>query len=198
MQISLSSIIGFSAIAILTGLVSTSSLEKDKIHAIIEDRKEIFDAISTVNITQTLSLYGFALDGKNYSALEYVFTRDAVVREVSSSVVGLSELEKFYEQTLGNIKTLHTSANVLVFNITDKKATALSDEVVVYFGNSNRFFKNTTIPVLDSTSTLTFFERFEDQFRRGDDGIWRIWERQQTTLVSVVDRKLGSPSNLEL
>lgn len=121
----------------------------------------------------------------------FVFTKDVVARVAPSPIVGLSALEKFYEQTLGNIKTLHASSNVLVFNIIDKKATALSDEVVVYFGYSGRFLKNTTIPMVDSTSTLTFFERFEDEFRRGDDGIWRISERQLTTLVSFLDKKLG-------
>ena len=161
---------------------SADSLEKSKINALLTLEKEGFDAISTVNITQVLSIYGYALDGKNYSALQDVYTDDVVANVATSPIIGLPALVRYYTETLGNIKTFRSSSSVLVFDITDTTATALSEGVAVYFGRGKPYL-NTTVPLLSADDFLTFYERFEDKFTRGQDGLWKISERQLTILV---------------
>lgn len=114
MCFSLPAILSFSTVALLGCVSAAGSLENSKINALLTLEKEGFDAISTVNITQVLSLSGYALDGKNYSALQYVYTDDVVANVATSPIIGLPALVRFYTKTLGNIKTFRSSSSALV------------------------------------------------------------------------------------
>lgn len=143
------------------------------------------DSETTIEVTQILSLFGFLLDTKNFSALNYVFTDDVVVdsRPLSGTATGnpstgLASLEKFYERVYFNQTTQHVSESVLVYDLAQTTAKAVSYQSVVYFGQGALLGQ-----------IATFYEKLDDDLVKVD-GSWRISARTLILFVSFSTLRL--------
>lgn len=141
------------------------------------------DLLTVVTATQVLSLFGIALDTKQFANLGEVFAEGAVLSEVGGNkVTGLPAIVDFYTSAFQNasIITQHKSDTVFVYDLTKKTAKAISYANAVYFGppalNRGGFlFRN---------NSVNFYERFDDNFVRGPGGGWKISQRNLTVVVS--------------
>lgn len=181
MRFSAFPILGFAALSLLT-TGCAGHAEFNKIKALIQDEKNEFTSQVVTNITQVLSLYGFALDLKEFSKLDDVYTEDTVVDLGRGPINGLEALKRYYITSAGNTTTQHSSQNVYVYDVTETSASALSDAVAVFF-RQGPTYPGSNILLLNNNDTLTFYERFSDKLSRGDDGLWRISARVLTILV---------------
>ena len=144
---------------------------------LIETRTDIITAI-----TQTLSLYGLALDLKRLDDLKSVYTEDAVANLGRGPIKGRAALLEYYNNAQGNIPTHHVACNVYVKEIRKNRANVTSDAVAVLFGQGPTY-PGTNILLLSHKQIEAFYERFDDEFVKGDDGLWRIQKRELTLIV---------------
>lgn len=141
------------------------------------------DLLTVATATQLLSLFGIALDIKQFANLGEVFAEEATLTEVGGNkVIGLPAIVDFYTTAFQNesIVTQHKSDTVFVYDLTKKSAKAISYANAVYFGPpvEDRYgflFRN---------NSVNYYERFDDNFVRGPGGGWRISQRKLTIVVS--------------
>ncbi len=131
------------------------------------------DAIAAIN--QGLSLYGIALDTKNFTALSGAFTSDVVaVVAPGGPIVGLAAYEAFLTSNQSPYKTQHLSTTVFVYDIGNGAAQSISYHQAIYFGSGNLLGQ-----------TVTFYERFDDTWRKSEaDGSYKIAKRSLNIFVS--------------
>lgn len=177
MRISFTSVAGFAALSLLTGVCGHLSPAQVPMEGLLESHTDIITAI-----TQTLSLYGLALDLKKLDDLKNVYTEDVVANLGRGPIKGLPALLDYYTKAQGKIPTHHVAGNVYVQNITRTTAKVTSDAVATLFGDGPKY-PGTDILVLSFDQIETFYERFEDEFVKGADGKWRIKKRDLTILV---------------
>lgn len=130
------------------------------------------DAIAA--ITQALSLYGIAIDTKNFTALSGVFTSDVVALVAPTPINNLAQYESFLASDLAPFKTQHITDNVFVYDIADGAAKSISYQQAVYFGSGNF-----------TGQIVTYYERFDDVFSKNlADGSWKSAKRSINIFVS--------------
>ncbi|KAG6988574.1 hypothetical protein G7Y79_00071g097450 [Physcia stellaris] len=133
------------------------------------------DAITA--ITQGLSLYGLAIDTKNFTALEGAFTDDMVANVPPVPVIGLANYESFLAEDLVPLKTQHITSNVFVYNIRERTARSTSYQQAVHIGSGNLLGQ-----------IVTFYERFDDVWRRD---LIDVSRRKPRYLDTIRKGKLG-------
>lgn len=180
MRISFTSVAGFAAWSLLTSVCADGSLNRLNqvpMELSAQSHTEIITAI-----TQTLSLYGLALDLKRLDELKNVYTDDAVANLGRGPINGLPALLDYYQKAQGKIPTHHVGGNIYVTDITKHTAKVTSDAVATLFGDGPRY-PGTNILLLSFDQVEAFYERFDDEFVRGPDGLWRIKKRELTLIV---------------
>lgn len=131
------------------------------------------DTDAVVAITQGLSLYGLAIDTKNFTALAGAFTSDIVANVPPLPITGLAKYESFLAADLAPLKTQHITSNVFAYNIAGGTAESVSYQQAVHIGSGKLLGK-----------IVTFYERFDDVWRRDQvDGSWKISERTLSIFV---------------
>lgn len=131
------------------------------------------DAIAA--ITQGLSLYGIALDTKNFTALSGTFTSDIFAAVAPGGpIVGLPAYEAFLASNLSPYKTQHISTTVFAYDIGNGAAQSISYQQAIYFGSGSLVGQ-----------IVTFYERFDDIWRKSEaDGSFKIAKRSLNIFVS--------------
>ena len=130
------------------------------------------DAIAAIN--QGLSLYGIAIDTKNFTALSGVFTNNVVTLVAPTPINSLAPYEAFLSSDLAPYKTQHTSITVFVYDIGPAAAQSVSYSRAIYFGSGNLVGQ-----------IVTFYERFDDLWSKSEvDGSWKIAKRSLEIFVS--------------
>lgn len=124
------------------------------------------DTETIAAINQGLSLYGFAIDTKNYSALSGVFAPDINAQVAPTPITNLQQYESFLQSDLEPYKTQHTTTTVFVYDIGPTTAQSASYAQAIYFGQKELL-----------AQTVIFYERFNDEWTKGDDGSWKIAKR---------------------
>ncbi|KAL8715701.1 MAG: hypothetical protein Q9220_000368 [cf. Caloplaca sp. 1 TL-2023] len=140
------------------------------------------ETVTTVAITQLLSLFSISLDFKDFAALRNVFSPNAVLDGGGGDpITGIAAIEDFYTTTFQNksLKTEHTSDTVYAFNFTNESASSTSYATAVYFGpevleRGGALFSNTSV---------VFRERFDTQYKKIKGGELRISQQSLTILV---------------
>ncbi|MCJ1428008.1 hypothetical protein MMC29_005915 [Sticta canariensis] len=126
MHFSIPSLLGPFCLSLLasTGLATSYSASTDNTEAIVE-------------INQLLSNYSHILDDKKYSDLSYILTEDAVFHLPNFNYSTRAIAEQRFSAEYLNKTTLHTSVNVVVYDISTTTATVLTDSALTYFGQEN-------------------------------------------------------------
>jgi len=131
------------------------------------------DAIAAIN--QGLSLYGIALDTKNFTALSGVFTSDVeAVVAPGGPIVGLAAYEAFLASNLSPYKTQHISTTVFAYDIGNGAAQSISYQQSIYFGSGDLLGQ-----------IVTYYERFDDTWRKNEaNGSFKVAKRSLRIFVS--------------
>lgn len=131
------------------------------------------DAVTLAAMTQLLSLFGQALDNKDFNALGDVFTDDGVVDQGGGFVInGLPAIEQFYRTAFQNasIATQHTSHTVYGCNFTTKTASSTSYADARYFGPAVVKRQGFLFP----NTSAVYREKFVNQYVRTEGKNWKI------------------------
>lgn len=177
MHISFTSVAGFAALSLFTGVYGHLSPAQVPMQGLIESHTDIIAAV-----TQTLSLYGLALDLKKLDDLKNVYTEDAEANLGRGPIKGRQALLDYYTKAQGKIPTHHVAGNVYVHDITRTTAKVTSDAIATLFGDGPKY-PGTDILLLAHDQIEAFYERFDDEFVKGADGKWRIKKRELTLIV---------------
>ncbi|KAL9615071.1 MAG: hypothetical protein Q9167_000494 [Letrouitia subvulpina] len=141
------------------------------------------DLLTVVTANQVLSLFGIALDTKQFATLSEVFAVEAVLDDIGEgATTGLPAIVDFYTSQFQNasVVTQHKSDTVFVYSLTKTTAKAISYANAVYFGpptleRGGFLFRN---------NSVNFYERFDDNFVRGPGGGWKISRRKLTIVTN--------------
>ncbi|KAI9820454.1 MAG: hypothetical protein M1832_003787 [Thelocarpon impressellum] len=128
------------------------------------------DAKAIDAIRNTISLYPLALDSKNFDDLSNIFYEN-----LQANYAGLpffpnvSSLADYLEGVLARVQTHHMLGTQVIDLDGDQEATATTYIQANHFGVGN------------STGKIyVLYGRYLDRLRRGDDGVWKIYERNAT------------------
>jgi hypothetical protein len=126
-------------------------------------------------IRSVLSLYPFAVDGKNFEIFDRIFTQD--VRTNYSApinvLVGLDQVKAVIAQGLDNFAATHHSYGTQ-YIANCGRGSAIS---VTYFTASHYFHPSQPAEVQNITAVLWATGRYEDTWQRQQDGGWKISNR---------------------
>lgn len=140
------------------------------------------DPVSIESIRNTLALYPFAVDGRNWPALSRIFASNA--RANYSEPLGVSN-------GVDNI-TQSISAGISNFAATQHRygtqyinICSLNSAISVTYYEASHFFSSTLGPAIENDSqTLFATGRYEDTWARQDDGSWKIVNRNLVYMVT--------------
>ncbi|KAL2817043.1 hypothetical protein BDW59DRAFT_166078 [Aspergillus cavernicola] len=138
------------------------------------------DAVSVEAIRQTLALYPFAIDGKNFAALSQVFTSDAVANYSAPLNVlsPLSDIQKTLSASLACVTTQHLYGTQLIDIVSPFSAQSVTYFQAAHFGTGNL-----------AKEVATAHGQYQDVWARQRDGTWRIVHRNLVYMSEV----LGNP-----
>lgn len=137
----------------------------------------IQDASAIDSIKNTLALYAFAVDGKNFAALTEVFTADVVANYSTTlgSFTQLSPLIAALGGILTCVTTQHSYGTQLVQVVSLTSAYSVTYLTAVHFGKR-----------LLSNDVATAFARYQDTWQRQPNGRWKIVQRNFEYMVSNI------------
>jgi hypothetical protein len=143
----------------------------------------ITDATSIEAIRQTLAVYAFAIDGRNFEQLRRVFATNARANysDPIGVVNGIQEIiDKVTPGLLNFASTQHLygSQHIDICSLT--KAVS-----VTYFQASHFFVPYTGIQnTIDNSQVLIDRGQYQDTWARQGDGSWKITNRNLVRMVS--------------
>lgn len=128
----------------------------------------IQDASAIESIKNTLALYVFAVDGKNFAALTEVFTVDvfADYSTTLGSFTALNPLISALDAVLTCVTTQHSYSTQLVQIVSLTSAYSVTYVTAVHFGKR-----------LLTNEVATAFARYQDTWQRQPNGRWKILQR---------------------
>ncbi|KAJ8071204.1 hypothetical protein OCU04_001541 [Sclerotinia nivalis] len=135
----------------------------------------LIDPIATENIRNTLALYAFAIDGRNWAAISRVFAPNA--RANYSAAIGIlygpEEIANYISTSLASFAgTQHRYGTQYITICSPSSAIS-----VTYFQASHFFLPDVAPVVEDGTHTLFATGRYEDTWIRENNGTWKIGNR---------------------
>lgn len=126
-------------------------------------------------IRSTLSLYPFAVDGRNFEVFDRLFTSDvrANYSEPINVLVGLDQVKTVIASGLNNFAATHHSYGTQ-YIASCGRGGAIS---ITYFTASHYFKPSKPSEIQNISSVLWATGRYEDTWRKQRDGQWKIANR---------------------
>lgn len=139
------------------------------------------DAGTTEAIRNTLAIYPFAIDGKNFDALSKVFTTDAVANYSAplNVLTPLSAIQSVLESSLTCVTTQHLLGTQWIDIL-----SPLAAESVTYF-RAAHFGKGAA-----ADQVYYAYGQYQDNWARQGDGTWRIVHRNLVYMVRLLTRQI--------
>ena len=137
-------------------------------------------AVSQEQIRNTMAHYPLAIDGKNFAALDLVFTQNAVANYSAplGVLIGLPQIKAVIQQALAPVISQHAlSTQVIEIEKGNRKARSVTYFTASQFGTGNKTGK-----------VLYSYAQYQDSWVKVGDEEWRIYQRN---LVYMVISKLG-------
>lgn len=138
------------------------------------------DAANIEAIRNTLALYPFCIDGKNFAALSNVFTTNAVANYSAplNVLMPLSTIESVPSSSLACVTTQHNFGTQLINIISPYVAESITYYRAAHFGTGAL-----------AGQVAYAYGRYQDTWQRQDDGAWRIVYRNLVYMVSLEARQ---------
>ena len=127
-----------------------------------------------LDIRNKLSLYAFAVDNKDFSNFDQLFTKDVSVDYVGQTYTDLAAFTTFLDTSVAGKVTQHAISSTVVD--TSSGATtpnSTSYVVATFLGQGNQ-----------TGTSLALYGKYLDSWVK-DEGAWRIKRRVLTLFVSV-------------
>lgn len=140
------------------------------------------DAVALEQIRNTLGLYPLSIDGKNFDALEHVFTPDAVANYSApfSVLRSLPTIKATLKKVLAPVDSQHMYGTQVV----EIRHGGCEAAAVTYF-TANQFGRGTY-----AGEVLYSYGQYQDTLVRIPSGEWRIKERNLVYMVRVTNWNL--------
>jgi ketosteroid isomerase-like protein len=125
-------------------------------------------------VRATLALYPLAIDGKNFAALNLVFTTNAVANYSAPLNVlsPLSTIQSVLQASLNPVTTQHAFGTQLIDMLSCDSAFSVTYYTATHFGRG---------PFLGKT--VTAFGQYQDVWAKQKDGSWKINHRNLVYMV---------------
>lgn len=138
----------------------------------------VVDPIAIEAIRNTLALYPFAIDGKNFDALSRVFADDAAANYSAplNVLTPLSTIKDSLRSSLACVHTQHQYGTQLIDVLSPLTAESITYFRAAHFGTA----PNMTDQVVYS------YGQYQDTWNRIHDGTWRIVRRNMVYMVSAM------------
>ncbi|KAL5363564.1 hypothetical protein BJX96DRAFT_178179 [Aspergillus floccosus] len=135
------------------------------------------DAGAIEAIRNTLALYPFAIDGKDFAALSSVFAEDAVANYSAplNVLTPLSTIESVLSANLACVTTQHQFGTQLIRLDSPTTAHSVTYYRAAHFGTGN---------LTDQVATA--YGQYQDQWTRQRDGTWRIVPRNLVYMGPII------------
>ncbi|KAL5339024.1 hypothetical protein BJX70DRAFT_364810 [Aspergillus crustosus] len=136
------------------------------------------DASSTEAIRQTLALYPLAIDGKNFDALNLIFTEDVVANYSAplGILTPLSSIQATLSGSLACVSTQHSFETQLIDVTSKSEATSITYYQASHFGLKEGF----------TGEVATAYGQYQDFWRRQRDGTWKVVSRNLVYMSEVI------------
>jgi len=133
------------------------------------------DAASIEAIRNTLALYPFCIDGKNFAALSNVFATDAVANYSAplNVLTPLSTIESVLSSSLTCVTTQHNFGTQLIDIVSPSVAESITYYRAAHFGTG-----------ANVGQVAYAYGQYQDTWQKSDDGTWRIVYRNLVYMVS--------------
>ena len=137
-------------------------------------RSNSFEASEIEAIRQTLALYPFAIDGKNFDALSKMFAEDAVANysEPLNVLTPLSVIQETLEASLMPVTTHHSFGTQYIAIISPKIAQSITYYTAAHFGSGEL-----------ATEVAYAYGQYQDTWHKQWDGTWKIVYRNLVYMV---------------
>ncbi|KAE9369899.1 hypothetical protein N431DRAFT_414235 [Stipitochalara longipes BDJ] len=135
------------------------------------------DPIIVEAIRTTLALYPLAIDGKNFEALDQVFSSNAVANYSAplNVLTPLSTIESVLQSSLAAVTTQHAFATQLIDVLSPVSAFSVTYYTATHFGRG---------PFLGATATA--YGQYQDLWAKQSDASWKITHRNLVYMGPLV------------
>ncbi|KAL4891845.1 hypothetical protein BDV59DRAFT_59275 [Aspergillus ambiguus] len=135
------------------------------------------DANTIEAIRNTLALYPFAVDGKNFADLSNVFAEDAVANYSAplNVLTPLSTIESVLAANLACVTTQHQFGTQRIDLVSPTVAQSITYYRAAHFGSGNM------------TDQVAYaYGQYQDRWIRQRDGTWRIVHRNLVYMGPII------------
>lgn len=158
---------------------TTSNVAPIELSSLANDcTPEIYTDAGTIEaIRNTLAIYPFAIDGKNFDALSKVFSADAIANYSAplNVLTPLSSIQSVLEQSLACVTTQHLFGTQWIDVLSPTAAQSITYFRAAHFGKENT-----------EGQVLYAYGQYQDNWERQLSGTWRIVHRNLVYMVCLV------------
>lgn len=144
---------------------------------------EIYTDAGTIEaIRNTLAIYAFAVDGKDFDALSKVFTTDAIANYSAplNVLTPLETIQSVLSTSLGCVTTQHLYGTQRIDVLSPITAKSVTYFRAAHFGKG------------DKESGVDYaYGQYQDNWQRQATGTWRIVHRNLVYMVSAFSHELA-------
>lgn len=144
---------------------------------------EVYTDAGTIEaIRNTLAIYPFSIDGKNFDALSKVFTTDAVANYSAplNVLTPLSSIQSVLETSLACVTTQHLLGTQWIDVVSPVTAKSVTYFRAAHFGKGET-----------EGQVLYAYGQYQDNWERQASGTWRIAHRNLVYMVCLLKRWLS-------
>lgn len=144
---------------------------------------EVYTDAGTIEaIRNTLAIYAFAVDGKDFDALSKVFTTDAIANYSAplNILTPLETIQSVLSTSLGCVTTQHLYGTQRIDVLSPITAKSVTYFRAAHFGKG------------DKESEVDYaYGQYQDNWQRQATGTWRIVHRNLVYMVSAFSHELA-------
>ncbi|KAH8697812.1 hypothetical protein BGW36DRAFT_427760 [Talaromyces proteolyticus] len=141
----------------------------------------LVDAVSIEAIRNTLALYPFAIDGKNFAALDNIFMQNAVANYSAplNVLTPLSQIQSVLSSSLACVTTQHMFGTQVIEIISPTVAVSVTYYRAAHFGTNNQ------------TGQVAYaYGQYQDTWQRQADWTWKITYRNLVYMGPIIGNEL--------
>lgn len=146
-------------------------------------KPEIYTDAGTIEaIRNTLAIYAFAIDGKDFDSLSNVFATNAVANYSAPLDVlsPLSTIQSVLSSSLACVTTQHALGTQRIDVISPVTAKSVTYYHATHFGKGDK-----------ANAVVYAYGQYQDTWQRQSSGSWRIVHRNLVYMVSALSCELN-------
>lgn len=145
---------------------------------------EVYTDAGTIEaIRNTLAIYAFAVDGKDFDALSKVFTTDAIANYSAplNVLTPLKTIQSVLSKSLGCVTTQHLYGTQRIDVLSPITAKSVTYFRAAHFGKGDK-----------GNEVDYAYGQYQDNWQRQSTGTWRIIHRNLVYMVGAFSHELAA------